>query len=113
MRSPRLLKRTMRSNLPLRRRRWRSEIGAAPARQELAVLVEHLRLRGRELTSHANYLAARSEITGHGSGVVIDAQVDRRHATAGLLHHGPVGSEIDECGQNPTVSVPPLRIDHP
>src|SRR5262249_61458325 len=48
-----------------------------------------------------------------GAGWVMMATAHPPPPGAGLLHHSPVGSEIDESGQNPPGSVPPLRIDHP
>src|SRR5215831_13608699 len=93
--------------------RRRSEIGAAAAGDELALRVEHLRLRGRELAAHPHDLAADGEIPGHGHGVIVDVQVDGGHAAAGLLDHGPVAAEIDQRGENPAVGVAPVRVDHP
>src|SRR5882757_10203679 len=64
----------------LRGRRRGGEIGAATASEELAALVEHLRLRGRELAADADRLALDGEVTWHRGGVIVDAQVDGRHA---------------------------------
>src|SRR5262249_6152122 len=93
--------------------RRRGEIGAASARNELAVLVEHLRLCGRELAAYADHLAAGGEITRHRGRMIVDAQIDGRHAAPGLLHHRPVSREINERRQNAAVSITPLRVDHP
>src|SRR5262249_13738273 len=93
--------------------RRRGEVGAAAAGDELALRIEHLRLRGRELAAHPHDLAADSEIPGHGHGVIVDVQVDGGHAAAGLLDHGPVAAEIDQRGENPAVSIAPVRIDYP
>src|SRR6266550_4289016 len=96
--------------LPLRHRR---EIGAAAAGDQLALRIEHLRLRGRELTSHAHDLAADGEVAGHGHGMIVDVQIDGGHAAAGLLDHGPVAAEIDQRGENAAVGIAPVWIDHP
>src|SRR2546430_4088887 len=96
--------------LSLRRRR---EIGAAAAGDQLALRIEHLRLRGRELTSHAHDLAADGEVPGHGHGMIVDVQVDGGHAGAGLLDHGPVAAEIDQRGENAAVAIAPVWIDPP
>src|SRR5438034_632098 len=95
---------------PLRRR---GEIAAAAAGDELALRIEHVRLRGRDLAAHAHDLAAHGKIARHGGGVVIDAQIDGGHAAAGLLDHGPVGADIDERGQNTAMAVAALGIDYP
>src|SRR5262249_38432794 len=121
MRSPRLVKRGMApccaapgtliphpSSL-----RGRGEVGATAAGDELALRIEYLRLGGRELTPHPHDPAADGEIAGHGHGMIVDVQIDGGHAAAGLLDHGPVAPEIDQCGENPAVGIAPVRIDHP
>ena len=99
--------------ISLRRRRRRGEIGAAAAGQQLAVLVVDVRLGERELAAHAHHLALRGEIARHGGGVIVDAQIDGRHAAADLLHHRPVGGEIDQRRQHAAMGIAALRIDHP
>src|SRR6266852_2276100 len=92
----------------------RSRIVSPPAaRQQFSLRIEDLRLSGGELAAHAHDLAAQGEIARHGRAVIVDAQIDGRHPAAGLLHHGPVGGEIDERGEHAAVSVAALRIDHP
>src|SRR6266487_1201021 len=95
---------------PLRRG---GEIGAAPAGDELALRIEHMRLRGRELAAHAHHLAADGEIPRHGHGMIVDVQIDGRHAAAVLSDHGPIGAAIDQRSENAAVGVAPVRIDHP
>src|SRR5205809_6152156 len=73
IRSPRFWKLDIAPRSPLRRRGWGSEIGAAARGEELAGLVEHLRLGGRELAAHAHHLAAHGEVAGHGRAVIVDA----------------------------------------
>src|SRR5262249_19961541 len=92
---------------------WSREVGAAAAGDELVLRVEHLRLRGRELTPHPHDPAADGEIAWHGHGVIVDVQIDGGHAAAGLLDHGPVAADIDQRGENPAVGVAPVRVDYP
>src|SRR5262249_60988920 len=66
-----------------------------------------------ELAAHAHDPAARGEITRHGSGVIVDTQIDGRHAAAGLLHPRPVGREIDERCKDAAMGIAPIRVDHP
>src|SRR5215470_3814694 len=99
--------------LSLRRRRRRGEIGAAPARDQLAVLVEHLRLGRRELPAEPHDLAARGEVARHRRRVIVDAHFDGGHAPAGAADHGPVGSEIDQCRKDAAMGVAPVRVDLP
>src|SRR5438309_3202201 len=68
---------------PLRRGGRRGEVSAAAAGEELAGLVEHLCLGGRELAAHAHHLAAHNEVARHRGAVIVDPQVDGRHAAAG------------------------------
>src|SRR5215211_5480534 len=93
---------------------WRSGvIGAAPAREELALLVEHLRLAGRELAAEFDDSAARRQVARHRRVVVIDAQIDRRDAAAHAPDQRPVRRQIDERRDHAAVGVTPLRVDHP
>src|SRR5690242_4171236 len=85
IRSPRLVKPLMSGSLALRRGRRRGEIGAAAGRDELTVLVEHVRLGAGELPAGANDLALGGEVARHGGGVIVDAQVDGRHRASELL----------------------------
>src|SRR6266498_233292 len=96
--------------LPFRRG---GEIGAPAASEELALRIEHMRLRGRELAAHAYHLAADGEVPWHGHGMIVDVQIDGGHAAAVLLDLGPVGAEIDQRVENAAVGVAPVRIDHP
>src|SRR6478752_5614898 len=97
----------------LRRRRRRGEIGAAAARNELALRVEDRRLGGRELAAHADDLALDGEVARQGDGMIVHAHVDGRHAAAELSHHGPVGAEIDQRRENAAVGEAAFDIDHP
>ena len=97
----------------LRRRRRRGEIGAAAAREQLALRVEDRRLGGRELAAHAHDLALDGEIARQRDGVIVDAHVDGRHAAAELSHHRPVGAEIDQRRENAAVGEAALDVDHP
>src|SRR5262245_61389910 len=45
--------------------------------------------------------------------MVVDVQVDGGHAAAVLLDHRPIGTEIDQRGENAAMGVAPVRIDHP
>src|SRR5262249_16542604 len=94
----------------LRRRRRCGEIGAAAARQKLAGLVIDMRLGAGELPADADDLALGSEITRHRRGMIVDAQVDGRNAAPGLLHHRPVGGEIDQRRQDAAVGVAAIRV---
>src|SRR5262245_16113437 len=109
-RSPRLVKPGISSASALGRG---GEIGPAAAGEKLALRVEHVRLRGRELAAHAHHLAADREIAGHGGGVIIDAHSDGRHAAAELLHHRRIGAEIDQRRQHAAVRIAALDVDHP
>src|SRR5262249_61040754 len=51
--------------------RGRGEVGATAAGDELALRIEHLRLRGRELAAHPHDLAADAEITGHVPALIV------------------------------------------
>jgi hypothetical protein len=94
----------------LRRRR---EIGAAATGQELSLGIEHARLGGGELPAHRDDLTADGEIARHGGGVIIDAQVDGRYASAGLLDHRPVGAEVDEGGEHAAMRIAPIGVHNP
>src|SRR5215470_3045521 len=99
--------------LSLRRRGRRGEIGAAPARDQLAVLVEHLRLGRRELAAEPYDLAARGEVARHRRGVIVDAHVYGGHAAPGAANHRPVRGKVDQCGEDAAMGVAAVRIDHP
>src|SRR5579862_858968 len=93
---------------------WRRrEVGAAAAGDEFSLLVEYLRLGGCELRSAANDFAARDEIAAQRWPMIIDPQVDGRHAAAGLFDHRPVGSEIDQRRQHAAAKTSALGIDDP
>src|SRR3984893_2727164 len=109
IKSPRFEKPDMRS----RRLRRCREIGAAAAGDQLAVEIEDLRFGGRELRAGADDLAAGNEIAGHGDAMIIDAHVDRRHASPGLLDHREIRREIDQGGEDAAVGIAAFDIDHP
>src|ERR1700733_14974015 len=93
--------------------RWRGQIGPATTRQQAAFLVEDLGFGNRELLSEIHDLAADRQNAGHRGPVIVDTQIDRRNAAAGLGDHGPIGGEVHQCGENAAVSVATVRIDDP
>src|SRR5262245_54834311 len=95
---------------PLRRG---GKIGAAAAGDELALGVEHVRLRRRELAAHAHDLAADGEIPRHRHGMIVDVEIDSWDAAAVFLDHGPICADIDQRGENAAVGIAPVWIDHP
>src|SRR5262249_37401722 len=110
IRSPRLVNRGIVCSCPLRRR---GEISAAAASEELALRIEHVRLRGRELPAHALDLAAERETPGPGYVMIVAVQIGGRRAAAVLPDHGPIGAEVDQRGANAAVGVARVRIDAP
>src|SRR5580704_10082074 len=93
---------------------WRrGQIGAAAAGDQLAVEIEDLRFGGRKLRAGADDLAAHDQIAGHGDAMIIDAHVDRRHASPGLLDQREIRSEIDQGGEDAAVGIAAFDIDHP
>src|SRR5262249_20882266 len=93
--------------------RRRGEIGAAAASDELALRVEHLRLRGRELAAHPHDLAADGEIPGHGYGMIVAVLVVGGPAAAGFFAHGPIPAEIDWRGEDAAGGVAPVGVNSP
>src|SRR4051794_3540248 len=93
--------------------RRRCEIGPPTAGEQLAGRIQHLSLRGGELPAHADDFAANREIARHRRRVIIHPQVDRGYAAAQLLHHCPVGAEVDQGGKHAAMGVAALGIDDP
>src|SRR5258707_6984251 len=92
IRLPRLVKSAMaaQARSGLRRRGRCREIGAAAAGEELAILVEHPRLGGRELAAETDHLALGGEVARHGPGVVSDAPIHWWDAAPRLPYHSPI-----------------------
>src|ERR1700730_5935633 len=91
--------------------RGRGEIGAAAAREQLASLVEYLSLGGRELAPETDDLAARREVARHGGAVIVDAQIDGRHAAPGARRYRPIGGDVDKRRAHARVGVAPGGLD--
>src|SRR5258707_252938 len=45
--------------------------------------------------------------------MIVDGQIDRRHAATVFLDHGPSGAQVDQRGENAAVGVAAVRIDDP
>src|SRR6185437_5238299 len=112
-RSPRLVKCGMTgigAFLALGRRR---QIGAAPACDQLSVLIEDARLGGGDLAAEADHRAARREVARHGGAMIIDPQIEGRNPASGAPNHRPIGREIDQRGEHAAMRIAPLRVHHP
>ena len=56
---------------------------------------------------------ANSGLINVGGGMVIDTQIEGRHAAPGVFDQSPIGGEIDKRGQNAAMAIALLGIDHP
>src|SRR5580700_2586412 len=93
--------------------RWRGQIGSAAARQQTAFLVEDLCFGNRELLAEIHDLAADRQNAGHRGAVIVDAEINRRNAAAGLGDHGPIGREVYQCCENAAMGITAVGIDDP
>src|SRR3546814_3711847 len=57
-------------------------------------------------------LAMHAQVARQRGAMVVHAQVDGRHAAAGLRHQGPVGRQVDQRGQDAAVGVALVGVDH-